>query len=62
VQKRDTGTDVMDNVIWWEVARPLRKTQDFHRLARDVGLEELWRVRGWPDKCQPQGADTYTCD
>jgi TolB-like protein/Tfp pilus assembly protein PilF len=62
VQKLERGTDVMDNVMWWELARPLRKTQDFHRLARAVGLEQLWRVRGWPDKCRPQGADSYTCD
>jgi hypothetical protein len=62
VQSLSRGTDAMDNVIWWELARPLRQTQDFHRLARAVGLEALWRVRGWPDKCRPQGADSYTCD
>jgi TolB-like protein/Tfp pilus assembly protein PilF len=62
VQNLDRGTDVMDNVIWWEVARPFRATQGFHRLARAVGLEELWRARGWPDKCRPQGADSYTCE
>jgi TolB-like protein/Tfp pilus assembly protein PilF len=62
VQKLDRGTDVMDNVIWWEVARPFRTTQEFHRLARAVGLEELWRVRGWPDKCRPRGAESFACD
>jgi len=62
VQNLERGTDVMDNVIWWELARPLRRTQDFHRLARAVGLEELWRVRGWPDKCRPKGAGDFVCD
>jgi hypothetical protein len=62
IQALDRGTDVMDNVIWWDVARPFRGTQGFHRLVRDVGLEELWRVRGWPDKCRPEGADDFACD
>ena len=62
VKRLDRGTDVMDNFIWWEMARPFRTTPEFHRLARAVRLEELWRVRGWPDKCRPQGANSYTCD
>jgi TolB-like protein/Tfp pilus assembly protein PilF len=62
VKKLDRGTDVMDNVIWWEMARPFRGTQEFHSLVRVVGLEELWRVRGWPDKCRAKGTDSYTCD
>jgi TolB-like protein/Tfp pilus assembly protein PilF len=62
VHNLERGTDVITYVMWWEVARPMRKTQDFQRFVRAVGLEELWRVRGWPDKCRPEGADDYVCE
>ena len=62
VHDLERGTDVMDNVIWWDLARPLRKTAGFRRLVRDVGLEQLWRVRGWPDKCRPKEAGDFVCD
>jgi hypothetical protein len=52
----------MDNVIWWDLARPLRQTTEFRRLVSAVGLEQLWRARGWPDKCRPKGADDFVCD
>ena len=62
VHDLDRGTDVMDNVMWWDLARPFRKTAGFRQLVRDVGLEQLWRVRGWPDKCRPKGAGDFVCD
>ena len=62
VQKLERGTDVMDNVMWWDLARPFRKTAGFRQLVRAVGLEQLWRVRGWPDKCRPTGAGDFVCD
>jgi len=62
VQKLERGTDVMDNVIWWDLARPFRKTAGFRQLVRAVGLEQLWRARGWPDKCRPKGDDDFVCD
>jgi hypothetical protein len=62
VESLSRGTDVMDNVIWWDVARPLRSTAEFRRLVSAVGLEQLWRARGWPDKCRPKGAGDFVCD
>jgi TolB-like protein len=56
------GSVVIDNIIWWDLARPFRQTPEFRQLARAFRLEELWRVRGWPDKCRPSGADDYICD
>ena len=56
------GTDVMDNVIWWDLAQPMRQTAGFRRLVGAVGLEQLWRARGWPDKCRPKGAGDFVCD
>ena len=61
-QDLSRGTDVMDNVIWWDLARPMRQTAEFRRLVRAVGLEQLWRARGWPDKCRPKGAGDFVCD
>ena len=62
VRDLDRGTDVMDNVIWWDLARPMRQTAEFRRLVSAVGLEQLWRARGWPDKCRPNGAGDFVCD
>jgi TolB-like protein/Tfp pilus assembly protein PilF len=62
VESLSRGTDVMDNVIWWDLARPMRQTAEFRRLVRAVGLEQLWRARGWPDKCRPKGAGDFVCD
>ena len=62
VHNLDRGTDVMDNVIWWDLARPMRQTAGFRRLIGAVGLQQLWRTRGWPDKCRPKGADDFVCD
>jgi Tfp pilus assembly protein PilF len=56
------GTDVMDNVIWWDLARPLRQTEGFRQLVAAVGLEQLWRARGWPDKCRPKEQGGFVCD
>ena len=62
VRDLERGTDVMDNVIWWDLARPMRQTAEFRRLVSAVGLEQLWRARGWPDKCRPKGAGDFVCD
>jgi TolB-like protein/Tfp pilus assembly protein PilF len=62
VESLSRGTDVMDNVIWWDLARPMRQTAEFRRLVGAVGLEQLWRARGWPDKCRPKGDDDFVCD
>ena len=52
----------MDNVIWSDVAGPVRQTAGIRRLVRAVGLEQLLRTRGWPDKCRPKGAGDFVCD
>jgi TolB-like protein/Tfp pilus assembly protein PilF len=62
VESLPRGTDVMDNFLWWDVARPLRKTAEFRHLVDAVGLVQLWRARGWPDKCRPNGAGDFVCD
>ena len=62
VESVSRGTDVMDNVIWWDLARPMRQTVEFRRLVGAVELQQLWRVRGWPDQCHPKEAGDFVCD
>jgi hypothetical protein len=62
VRDLERGTDVMDNVIWWDVARPTGQTTGFRQLVGALGREQLWRARGWPDKCRPKGSRNFVCD
>lgn len=39
-----------------------RETAAFKTWARETGLVEYWRARGWPDMCRPVGADDFECD
>jgi TolB-like protein/DNA-binding SARP family transcriptional activator len=41
---------------------PVRQTERFKTLMRNVGLVDYWRARGWPDMCRPQGADDFICN
>jgi adenylate cyclase len=47
--------------FWYPAAAPVRKTESFKTYARDIGLLDYWRARGWPDLCQPVGADDFAC-
>jgi len=40
----------------------VRKTATFKAWAREIGLVDYWRARGWPDLCRPVGADDFECD
>ena len=48
--------------MWFASYAPLRKTERFKSYLRAIRLPEFWRARGWPDLCQPQGADDFVCD
>jgi TolB-like protein len=48
--------------IWDPINAPLRKTEGFKALMRKAGLLDYWRAKGWPDLCQPIGADDFECD
>jgi TolB-like protein/DNA-binding SARP family transcriptional activator len=47
---------------WWPVPSSVRKTERFKTLMRDAGFVAIWRVRGWPDRCRPVGADDFECE
>jgi hypothetical protein len=48
--------------LWYPRNAPVRKTEGFKVLVRNVGLVDYWRARGWPDHCRPQGTDDFVCD
>jgi TolB-like protein len=55
-----TPRQVID--FWLPSYAPLRKTARFKALARNVGLVEYWRAKGWPDLCRPIGTDDFACE
>jgi len=47
--------------FWYPAAALVRKSKDFKTYAREIGLLDYWRARGWPDLCHPVGADDFAC-
>ena len=47
--------------FWHLSYAPVRTTPRFKTVARDLGLVDYWRARGWPAQCQPDGADDFAC-
>ena len=41
---------------------PVRKTERFKRLMREVGLVDYWKASGWPDLCHPTTGDDFACN
>ncbi|HXD52252.1 MAG TPA: hypothetical protein VN689_10185 [Burkholderiales bacterium] len=50
------------SVLWHPSYAPVRKTQRFKKFARDAGLVEYWKARGWPDLCHPTAGDDFACE
>jgi TolB-like protein len=48
--------------FWHPTYAAVRKTERFKKVARDLGLVEYWRARGWPAQCHPTSADDIACD
>ena len=48
--------------FWHPSYAAIRKTDRFRKFARDLGLVEYWRARGWPHWCHPAGTDDFACD
>jgi adenylate cyclase len=47
--------------FWHPTYAAVRKTARFKQVARDLGLVEYWRARGWPAQCHPVGANDFAC-
>ena len=48
--------------FWHPTYEAVRKTERFKTVARDLGLVDYWRARGWPAQCHPVGANDFACD
>jgi adenylate cyclase len=48
--------------FWHPTYAPVRKTERFKKVARDLGLVEYWRARGWPAQCHPAGPNDFACN
>jgi len=48
--------------LWHPSYASVRKTDRFKAFARNAGMVDYWRARGWPDMCRPIGVDDFVCD
>jgi DNA-binding winged helix-turn-helix (wHTH) protein/tetratricopeptide (TPR) repeat protein len=48
--------------LWSPIYAPVRKTDRFRAFARDAGLVDYWRARGWPKFCRPTTAEDFICE
>src|SRR6266550_4326184 len=48
--------------FWHPSYAAVRKTARFKAFARDAGLVDYWRARGWPAACHPTGANDFACN
>jgi adenylate cyclase len=48
--------------FWHPTYAAVRKTERFKKVARDLGLVEYWRARGWPSQCHSAAEDDFFCE
>ncbi len=48
--------------FWHPTYAPVRRTDQFRKVARDLGLVDYWRSRGWPAACHAVGAEDFACE
>jgi TolB-like protein/DNA-binding winged helix-turn-helix (wHTH) protein len=47
--------------LWIPTYAPVRKTERFKSFARNAGLVQYWRAKGWPTFCQPTTSEDFVC-
>jgi adenylate cyclase len=60
--KGDYFQPISTTWFWHPTYAAVRKTERFKKVARDLGLVEYWRARGWPAQCRPADANDFACD
>ena len=50
------------NLLWSPEYSGVRATEDFKQLMRNLGIVDIWRVRGWPDLCHAVGDNDFECN
>jgi tetratricopeptide (TPR) repeat protein len=48
--------------FWHPSYAAVRKTERFKAYVRAIGLDEVWRARGWPAQCKPMGERDFACN
>lgn len=48
--------------FWHPTYAAVRKTQQFTKVVRDLGLVEYWGARGWPPQCRSAGGSDVSCE
>jgi len=48
--------------LWHPAYAPVRKTERFKAFARNAGLVDYWRAKGWPEFCRPTTGDDFACN
>jgi TolB-like protein len=52
--------DTYSMTVMW-ASRPFIADARFKPLVMRLGLVDLWKKQGWPDKCRPKGEDDFEC-
>jgi TolB-like protein len=60
--KGDYFQPISTTWFWHPSYAAVRKTERFKQVARNLGLVDYWRARGWPAQCHPAGANNFSCD
>jgi len=48
--------------FWHPSYAAVRKTERFKAYVRAIGLDEVWRARGWPAQCKPSSDKDFACN
>ena len=56
------GDGLGPKLVWSPAFAPVRITERFKTYVRNIGLNDYWRERGWPDLCHAVGDDDFECD
>jgi len=46
--------------LWIPLAQPARQLSSFRKVVTEAGMVDYWKIRGWPDLCQPAD-DDFIC-
>ncbi|MEJ2534172.1 MAG: hypothetical protein P8008_01510, partial [Gammaproteobacteria bacterium] len=49
-------------IVWMPLAERHRGSPEMIEWIRELGLDDLWRQRGWPPFCRPTGDEDFSCD
>lgn len=48
-------------LVPWAQVDHVGKAGKFQQIIEDIGLDDYWRERGWPDRCRPLDGDAFEC-